>query len=85
MSKGKEKVGGTKHFRWLPPMHTTMLTLPAEEAVKDNKPSNTFKADSFALVAKEIYAMRRHIKKKSWYGFQLYFFNINDNICFWLL
>ena len=56
MLKGKEKVGGTKHFRWLPPMHTTMLTLPAEEAVKDNKPSNTFKADSFALVAKEISA-----------------------------
>ncbi|XP_065619995.1 uncharacterized protein LOC112035440 [Quercus suber] len=54
MSKGKEKVGGTKQFRWLPPMHTTMLRLLAEEAAKGNKPSNTFKAGSFALVAKEI-------------------------------
>nr|POE96145.1 hypothetical protein CFP56_65598 [Quercus suber] len=56
MSKGKEKVGGTKQFRWLPPMHTTMLRLLAEEAAKGNKPSNTFKAGSFALVAKEISA-----------------------------
>ena len=55
MSKGKEKVG-TKHFRWLPPMHTTMLTLLAEEAVKGNKPLNTFKAGSFVSVAKEISA-----------------------------
>ncbi|XP_030964617.1 uncharacterized protein LOC115985858 [Quercus lobata] len=53
MSKRKEKVG-TKHFRWLPLMHTTMLTLLVEEAVKGNKPSNTFKADSFATVAKQI-------------------------------
>ena len=53
MSKGKEKVG-TKHFGWLPPMHTTMLTLLAKEAVKGNKPSNTFKASSFAIVAKKI-------------------------------
>ena len=56
MSKGKEKVGGTKQFRWLPPMHKTMLRVLAEEAAKDNKPSNTFKAGSFALVVKEISA-----------------------------
>ena len=56
MSKGKEKVGGTKQFRWLPPMHKTMLRVLAEEAAKGNKPSNTFKAGSFALVAKEISA-----------------------------
>ena len=37
-------------------MHTTMLRVLAEEAVKGNKPSNTFKAGSFALVAKEISA-----------------------------
>ena len=55
MSKGKEKVG-TKHFKWLPPMHTTMFTLLAEEAVEGNKPSNTFKAGSFATIAKEISA-----------------------------
>ena len=56
MSKGKEKVGGTKQFRWLPPMHTTMLRLLTEEVAKGNKPSNTFKAGSFALIAKEISA-----------------------------
>ena len=37
-------------------MHTTMLTLLIEEVVKGNKPSNTFKAGSFATVAKEISA-----------------------------
>ena len=56
MSKGKEKVGGTKQFRWLPPMHKTMLRVLVEEAAKGNKPSNTFKAGSFALVVKEISA-----------------------------
>ncbi|KAL4599120.1 hypothetical protein ACB092_11G104400 [Castanea dentata] len=54
MSKGKEKVGVTKQFRWLPRMHTTMLKILAEEAAKGNEPSNTFKADSFTLVANEI-------------------------------
>ncbi|XP_075654906.1 uncharacterized protein LOC142625083 [Castanea sativa] len=64
MSKGKEKVGATKQFRWLPPMHTAMLKLLADEAAKGNKPSNTFKAGSFALVAKEIstqFAVECHI------------------------
>ena len=56
MSKGKEKANGTKQFRWLPPMHTTLLRLLAEEAVKGNKLSSTFKAGSFAFVAKEISA-----------------------------
>ncbi|XP_075650260.1 uncharacterized protein LOC142620845 [Castanea sativa] len=56
MSKGKEKVGVTKQFRWLPPMHTAMLRLLADKAAKGNKPSNTFKSGSFALVAKEISA-----------------------------
>ena len=50
MSKKKEKVG-SKQFRWLPPMHTTMLTLLAKKAMKGNKPLNTFKADSFVTVA----------------------------------
>nr|POE60691.1 hypothetical protein CFP56_41077 [Quercus suber] len=54
MSKGIEKVSGTKQFRWLPPMHTTLLRLLAEKAVKGNKPSNTFEANSFAFVAKEM-------------------------------
>ena len=130
MLKGKEKVGHTKQFKWLPPIHTTMLRILVEEVAKGNKPSNTFKASSFALVAKEIsaqFGVECHpsyvknrlrtlmtmwttiqtIRKKSsfgwdnnlkmitcdaktyqeefWYDFQLYFLNINDNICFWLL
>ena len=45
---------GFKQFMWLPPMHTTMLTLLAKEAIKGNKPLNTFKVGSFATVAKAI-------------------------------
>ena len=56
MSKGKEKVNSNKQFRWLPPMHSMMLRLLVQEAAKGNKPSSTFKAGSFALVAKEITA-----------------------------
>ena len=57
MSKEKEEEKvGFKQFRCLPPMHTTMLSLLAEEAIKGNKPSNTFKASSFATVAKAISA-----------------------------
>ena len=37
-------------------MHTTMLTLLSEKAMKGNKPSNTFKVGSFAIVAKAISA-----------------------------
>ena len=37
-------------------MHSTMLRILALEAAKGNKPSNTFRAGSFALVAKEITA-----------------------------
>ena len=51
MSKGKEKVS-SKQFRWLSPMHETMLRILAQEVHKGNKPSSTFKAGSFALVAK---------------------------------
>ena len=56
MSKGKEKVSSSKQFRWLPPMHETMLKILAQEAAKGNKLSSTFKTGSFALVAKEITA-----------------------------
>ena len=56
MSKGKEKVSSSKQFRWLPPMHEMMLRILTEEAAKGNKPSNTFRAGSFALVVKEITA-----------------------------
>ena len=37
-------------------MHETMLRILVQEAAKGNKPSSTFKAGSFALVAKEITA-----------------------------
>nr|POE80588.1 hypothetical protein CFP56_14996 [Quercus suber] len=37
-------------------MYTTMITLLAEDAMKGNKPSNTFKACSFATTAKAIFA-----------------------------
>ena len=56
MSKGKEKVSSSTQFRWLPPMHEMMLKIFAQEVAKGNKPSNTFRAGSFALVAKEITA-----------------------------
>ena len=56
MSNGKEKVSSSKQFRWLPLMHETMLKILAQEAAKGNKPSSTFRAGSFALVAKEITA-----------------------------
>ena len=56
MSKGKEKVSNSKQFRWLPPMHEMMLKILVQEAAKGNKPSSTFRAGSFALVAKEITA-----------------------------
>ncbi|KAL0008246.1 hypothetical protein SO802_009748 [Lithocarpus litseifolius] len=55
MSKEKEKEKvGSKLFRWLPPIHTTVLTLLAEEAMKGNKPSNTSKVGSFDTVANAI-------------------------------
>ena len=56
LSKGKEKVSSSKQFRWLPPMHEMMLRILTEKATKGNKPSSTFRAGSFALVAKEITA-----------------------------
>ena len=56
MSKGKEKVSSSKQFRWLPPIHEMMLRILTKEATKGNKPSSTFRAGSFALVAKEITA-----------------------------
>jgi len=64
MSKGKEKVSSIKQFRWLPPMHETILKILAQEAAKGNKSSNTFRAGSFALVAKEIttqFAVKCHL------------------------
>lgn len=52
--KGKDKDMANKQFRWSKPMHTLLLEILADEAAKGNKPSNTFKPVSFALVAKSI-------------------------------
>ena len=54
MSKGKEKVSSNKQFRWLLPMHETMLKILVQEAAKGNKSFSTFRVGSFVLVAKEI-------------------------------
>jgi hypothetical protein len=54
MGKSKEKNIANKQFRWSKSMHTLLLEILANEAAKGNKPSNTFKHMSFALVAKSI-------------------------------
>ena len=54
MGKGKEKNVANKQFRWSKPMYTLLLEILADDAAKGNKPSNTFKPESFALVAKSI-------------------------------
>ena len=73
MSKEKEKEKvGSKQFRWLPLMHTTMLTLLPEEAMKGNKPSNTFKAGSFVTVAKAIFTQ---------FGVECYPLSVENWLC----
>jgi len=54
MGKNKEKDTTNKQFRWSKPMHTLLLEILTDEAAKGNKPSNTFKPASFALVARSI-------------------------------
>ena len=56
LKEKKNEKAGSKQFKWSPPMYTTMLTLLDEKAMKGNKSSNTFKASSFAIVAKAISA-----------------------------
>ncbi|KAL9390061.1 hypothetical protein Peur_018666 [Populus x canadensis] len=48
-----EKCKG-KHFTWSKPMSHMLLEILAEEALKGNKPSSTFRAESFVKVATEI-------------------------------
>jgi hypothetical protein len=52
MGKNNDKDTTKKQFRWSKPMHTLLLEILADETAKGNKPSNTFKLASFALVAK---------------------------------
>jgi hypothetical protein len=48
-----EKCKG-KHFTWSKPMSHMLLEILVEEALKGNKHSFTFKAESFVKVATEI-------------------------------
>ena len=54
MAKNKEKEGKGSQFRWSTPMNVMLLDILEDEALKGNKPSNTFKPQSFARVTKEI-------------------------------
>ncbi|GAV89045.1 Myb_DNA-bind_3 domain-containing protein, partial [Cephalotus follicularis] len=47
MAKGKQ-------FRWTKPMERLLLEILADEALKGNKPTNTFKTSSFTRVAESI-------------------------------
>jgi len=48
-----EKCKG-KHFTWSKPMSYMLLEILAEKSLKGNKPSSTFRAESFVKVATEI-------------------------------
>uniref|UniRef100_A0A2N9E4W6 DDE Tnp4 domain-containing protein n=1 Tax=Fagus sylvatica TaxID=28930 RepID=A0A2N9E4W6_FAGSY len=54
MAKNTQKEGKGTQFKWSNPMHAMLLDILEDEALKGNKPSNTFKPRSFARVAKEI-------------------------------
>jgi hypothetical protein len=54
MGKGEDKGVVNKQFRWSKPMHNLLLEIFIDEAIKGNKPSNTFKPMSFALVTSSI-------------------------------
>ncbi|GAV62747.1 Myb_DNA-bind_3 domain-containing protein, partial [Cephalotus follicularis] len=43
-----------KQFRWTKPMECLLLEILADEALKGNKPTNTFKTSSFTRVAESI-------------------------------
>ena len=48
-----EKCKG-KHFTWSKPMSHVLLEILVEEALEGNKPSSTFKTESFVKVATKI-------------------------------
>jgi len=54
MSTPKNKKCEGKHFTWSKPMSHMLLEILVGEALKGNKPSSTFKAESFVKVATEI-------------------------------
>jgi hypothetical protein len=43
MSKNTQKEGKGTQFRWSNPTHAMLLDILEDEALKGNKPSNTFK------------------------------------------
>lgn len=54
MTKIKEKESKLKQFRWSVPMDRLMLEILADEALRENKLTNTFKHESFVRVAQVI-------------------------------
>ena len=54
MAKNKEKEFKGSQFRWSNPMHSMLLDILEDKAMKGNKSLNTFKPESFVRVAKEI-------------------------------
>jgi len=51
MSTSKNEKCKGKHFTWSKPMSHMLLEILVEKALKGNKPSSTFKAESFIKVA----------------------------------
>ena len=54
MSTAKNEKCKGKHFTRSKPMSHMLLEILVDEALKGNKPSSTFKAESFVKVATEI-------------------------------
>ncbi|KAF2285054.1 hypothetical protein GH714_037606 [Hevea brasiliensis] len=54
MVRNKDRTSKAKQFRRSKPMSHTLLKALAEEALKGNKPSSTFKPESFIRVVAEI-------------------------------
>jgi len=54
MSTAKNEKCNGKHFTWSKSMSHMLLEILVDEALKGNKPSSTFKAESFVKVATEI-------------------------------
>jgi hypothetical protein len=64
MSKGRDKGVANKQFRWSNPMHNLLFKILADEAIKGNKPSNTFKPRSFALVEFGVECVTDHVNNR---------------------
>ena len=54
MSSTQNKKCKGKHFTWSKPMSHMLFEILVKEALKESKPSSTFKAESFVMVTTEI-------------------------------